>query len=246
MSRAFQSVRDLLGHIGFIVRGEYRVRLEGAAWIERAFRHDALPLAEQIRQHALIIDQDAVLAIGHFETHRQIIAAHHTTVLDQSAEPDARSRRHVPFDDIAGRIEKNDRIAKRIEHQRNRDGQHSHPTADQNQTSLLASHRGPDFYPSSPRPLTRSSMRLIWSGWSDSARRASAAALLALSRSPRIAYARTSRIQPSTSLPSACSLSAKRCTMSRIISVRWVSGIFSAAAISVALGPLEAGVPLVP
>ena len=63
MSRAFQSVRDLLGHIGFIVLGEYRVRLEGAAWIERAFRYDALPLAEQIRQHALIIDRDAGPAI---------------------------------------------------------------------------------------------------------------------------------------------------------------------------------------
>src|SRR6202040_62924 len=68
MSRTLQGVRHLLGHIGFIVLGEYRVGLEGAACIECAFRHDSLTLAEQIRQHALIIDRDAGLAIGHFET----------------------------------------------------------------------------------------------------------------------------------------------------------------------------------
>jgi hypothetical protein len=44
------------------------------------------------------------------------------------------------FDDIAGRIEKNDRIAKRIEHQRDRDSKHADPAADQNQTPMLASH----------------------------------------------------------------------------------------------------------
>src|SRR6516225_7597290 len=167
--------------------GQNRVRLERATRVEHSFRHDALTFAEQVRQHTLIADGNVALAVGHFETHRQVTVAHHSSVLDQSAEPDARSRRHVLFDDIAGRIEKNNRVAKRIEHQRNGECHHGHPTADQNQTSLLASHRGPDFYPSSPRPLTRSSMRLIWSGWSDSARRASAAASLALSRSPRIA-----------------------------------------------------------
>src|SRR3974377_146019 len=43
---SLQRIGDFFGHIGFIVLGEYRVRLEGAARIERAFRYDALPLAE--------------------------------------------------------------------------------------------------------------------------------------------------------------------------------------------------------
>jgi hypothetical protein len=47
---------------------------------------------------------------------------------------------NVSFNDIARRIEKNDRIVKRVEHQRNRDSQHGHPTADQNETPLLTSH----------------------------------------------------------------------------------------------------------
>src|SRR6516164_5533700 len=70
----------------------------------------------------------------------RLLPPRHTAVLDQSAEPDARPRRHMLFHDIAGRIEKNDRIAKRIEHQRNGDAQHGYPAADQNETSLLASH----------------------------------------------------------------------------------------------------------
>src|SRR5215469_4232830 len=142
MTRALQSVRNLLRHVIFIVLGEDRVRPERAGYIECAFRHDALTFAEKVRQHALIIDRDSVLAVGYLKAHRHIVSAHEAAILDQAAEPDARSCGYVFFHDIAGRIEEHDGIAKGIKHQRNREPKHRHRTTDQYEASLFASHPG--------------------------------------------------------------------------------------------------------
>jgi hypothetical protein len=135
-----------------------RIRLERAPRVERTFRHDALPFAEQVRQHALIADGNVPLAVGHFEPHRKIIAVHQRAVLDQPAKPDSRPPPDVLLHDVARRIEEHDRIAKRVEHQRSRDGQHAEAAADQNEAPLLASHDGRlgrmRNYPSSRRVTT--------------------------------------------------------------------------------------------
>src|SRR5271168_2844354 len=90
---------------------------------------------------------------------------------------------------VARRIKKHDRIAKRIEHKRNGDCEHADPAADQNEASPFAGHDSVFTgvilrQPSRPRSFIRSSIRLASSGRPLSARLASAAASLALSRSP--------------------------------------------------------------
>ena len=75
--------------------GEDRIGIEQARTVKRAFGDDALPFAKQIGQHALIRDGDIAAAIGHVEVDFQIVAAHQTSWLHQSAKPDAGARRDM-------------------------------------------------------------------------------------------------------------------------------------------------------
>ena len=70
---------------------------ERAGRLDHALGHHPLPFAEKVGQDALIGDRDRILAVGHLEAHREIVAAHHGSGLDQTAEPDAAARRHVPL-----------------------------------------------------------------------------------------------------------------------------------------------------
>src|SRR5712671_5239766 len=45
-----QGIRNFFRHVGFVVLGKHVVGLEDAGAVERPFRYNALPLAEQIRQ----------------------------------------------------------------------------------------------------------------------------------------------------------------------------------------------------
>src|SRR5271155_2962188 len=74
MPRLLQRVGDLFGHIDLVVFGKNSVSSENTGTVERAFGDDALPFAEQIRQHALIGDRDLALAVGDFEAHGEVTA----------------------------------------------------------------------------------------------------------------------------------------------------------------------------
>ena len=121
--------------------GQDRVGVEQTAAVERTFGYSALPFAEQVGQDALIRDLYLAVAVDDLEANSQIIVAHEAAGLHQSAEPDARARRDVLLRHVARRIEKHDGIAERVEHERNRHGEHADAAADQNEASPLAGHR---------------------------------------------------------------------------------------------------------
>ena len=140
MPRLFQRVGDLLRHVGLIVFGEDRVGGEQSGTVQRAFGDDALPFPEQVGQHALIGDRYLAVAVGDVETDFQIVAAHQASGLHQAAEPHAGAGGDALLRDVARRIEEHDGIAKRVEHQRHRNGEHAERAADQDEASPLASH----------------------------------------------------------------------------------------------------------
>jgi hypothetical protein len=136
----FQRVGDLFRHVGLVVLGEDRIGVELAGAVQCAFGDHALALPEQIRQHALIGDHDVAIAVGHIEADFQIVAARDTSRLDQAAEADARPGRNVLLRHVARRIEEHDRIAKGVEHEANRNGEHAQRAADQDEASALPRH----------------------------------------------------------------------------------------------------------
>ena len=113
----FQGVDDFLRHVALVMLGEHGVGIEDAARLELAFGHHALPFAEQVGHDALIAHRDVVLAVGHFEADAQIVAALDAAGLDQSADANARAGREMLFGHVGRRIEKDDEIAHRAEHQ---------------------------------------------------------------------------------------------------------------------------------
>src|SRR5205823_10138356 len=78
--------------------------------------------------------------IGHVELDLEVVPAHHAAGLDQAAEADARSGGNVFLDDVARRIEEDNRILERAEHQRNRQAKDTKRGADQSEASLPARH----------------------------------------------------------------------------------------------------------
>ena len=159
--------------------GQHGIGTEHAGLIEGAFRHDALPFAEQVRQQALIGDRHSVVAVGHLKLHLHVIGALQTARRDKPAKPDARAGGDLFLRHVGRRIEEDNGFTQRAQHQA--DGERKHAEADSNQgeAALAARHQL-----SSPRPLTSSSSRRSFSLSSPMARRASAAAERALSRSP--------------------------------------------------------------
>ena len=82
-----------------------------------------------------------LLAVGDVEADCEILAARDAAFLHQPAETDARARRDLLLDHVGRRIEEDDRILERDEHERDRERQHAERGADQDETSLLAGHR---------------------------------------------------------------------------------------------------------
>src|SRR5580704_12242184 len=89
MPLLLQGVGNFLGHVGFVVLGEHVVGPKYACAIECAFRHDALPLAKQVRQNTLIGDRDRPMAVGHLEADRKTVTAGHASGRDEPAKPNA-------------------------------------------------------------------------------------------------------------------------------------------------------------
>jgi len=68
VARCFQSVGDFLGDVVFVVFGKDFAGNENALGVDRALGHDALTLAKEVRQDALVGDGNAVAQIGDTET----------------------------------------------------------------------------------------------------------------------------------------------------------------------------------
>ncbi len=161
-----QGIGDVLRHVGLVVLGEHGVGAEHARRIERAFGDDALPLAEQIRQDALVGDRQRRAAVGDGEGHREIVAALQRALLHQAAEAETLAGTEMLLGDHRRRREEHDGIAQRVQHQARGDREHDERAADQCQTPLLPGHGasllmtlsenrcalfGVMLYPSSPR-----------------------------------------------------------------------------------------------
>src|SRR4029079_8072098 len=58
-----QRIGDFFRHVGLVVLGEHIVGFEGPLAVERTLGHDALPLAKEVRQQALIGNLDSILAV---------------------------------------------------------------------------------------------------------------------------------------------------------------------------------------
>src|SRR5215510_4953899 len=198
-----QSVGDVLRHIGLVVLSEHAVGPKGTSRIEGAFGDHALPFAEKIRQQTLISDRNRTLAVGHLKTDGKAVAAPNAALLHEAANADARARFDVFFHHVGRRIEEDDGLLERAEHQSHREREHAERSTDEGEASLLAGHRAiPGAQPSRPSPLRRSSSRRNLIASPASARRASTTAARALSGWPSTIYERTSRNHPSTSAPS--------------------------------------------
>jgi len=123
--------------------GEHVVGTKDAAAIECSFRHDALPFAEQVWQDTLISDWNGLVAVGQVEADRQVVAANDTALDDQTAEPDPSAGGNVFFYHIRRRIEENDRIPHRKQHQQYSDRKYADTPSDHGKSTLLARHETP-------------------------------------------------------------------------------------------------------
>src|SRR5579871_4807105 len=84
-----QRLDDFLRHVGLVVLGKHLVGAEGSVRLDPAERHNALPLAEQVRKNAGISDLDSRLAVTHTEPRERMAmigAALHRPRLDQTTE----------------------------------------------------------------------------------------------------------------------------------------------------------------
>src|SRR6516225_5215658 len=136
-----QSIGDVLRHIGLVVLGEHAVGPKCTSRIEGAFGDHALPFAEEIRQQALIGDRDCTLAVGHLETDGKAVTAPNAALLHQAANADTRPRFDVFFNHVGRRIEEDDGLPERTEHQSHRERDHAERGTDEGEASLLAGHR---------------------------------------------------------------------------------------------------------
>jgi hypothetical protein len=84
-----QGIRNFFRHVAFVVLGKHVVGLEDAGAVERPFCHNTLPLAEQVRQNALISDRYGAVSVRHLEAHRKRIAAGQAAGSDEPAEANA-------------------------------------------------------------------------------------------------------------------------------------------------------------
>ena len=203
MPLLLQGVGDFLGHVALIMLSEHIVGIEYAGVVERPFRHDPLPFAEQVRQDALKGDRNGTVAVGHLEAHRECVSFGNAAGRDEASEADAGAGRDVLLGDIGRRVEEDDRILERAEHEQNRDQEDAETRGDQDNAALLprhqsinslcalplapASHLRPiprNGQPPMSRSLTAASRLRSLSGSLASAARASAIASFALAFSP--------------------------------------------------------------
>ena len=113
-----QGVDDFLRHVRLVVLGQHGIGFERAAAVERAFGDDALPFAEQVGQDALIADRELARCRRSPRSARADCRRARAAFLDQPAEPDAGAGLDVLFHHVGRRIEEHDGILQRAQHQR--------------------------------------------------------------------------------------------------------------------------------
>ena len=122
--------------------------------LHHAFRHDALSLAEQVRQQARIGDPHVARQIGHDEVDGRVADMGHGSLLDKAADAQPGAEGRGLLGELAGAVEEHDAVAQREEREAGRGSRDAESPADQHQTPAFPPH--PD-YPSKP------SSRANWS-----------------------------------------------------------------------------------
>ena len=140
MTLPLQRVGDVFRHIGLVMFGEHAVGAEDPARIESAFSNYALPFAEKIRQKAVVGHRHGTPAVGHLKTDGEPIAAQNAALLHQAADAQARPGFDLLFHYFGRRIEEDDGVFERVEHQRYRKRENAKRGADKGEASLLAGH----------------------------------------------------------------------------------------------------------
>src|SRR5262249_52214545 len=140
MTLLLQGVSDVLRHISLVVFGEYAIGAEDPAWVESTLGNHALPFAEKIRQKAAVGHRHGTLAVSHLKTNSEPIAAQNAALLHQAADAQARPGFDLLFHQLGWRIEEDDGVFERAEHQRHREREDAEGGADNGEASLLASH----------------------------------------------------------------------------------------------------------
>src|SRR5262249_31729480 len=141
MPLLLEGIGNLLRHVIFVVLGEHVVGLEHAVAVERAFRHNTLPFAEQVWQDALIGNRNGAVSVRHLEANRKGLAAGKAARSDESAEANASTRSDVFLGHVGGGIEKDNGILHCKQYQKDSHGKHAYAAGNQRQPPLLTRHR---------------------------------------------------------------------------------------------------------
>ena len=185
---SLQLVRDVLGHVALVMLGEHAVGLEFAVRLQLPVDDDALPFAEEVRQQAGVGDVEILRAVGDGEG--DILAAlDDAAFLHQPADAQPRVRGHLLLSEFGGRVEEDDIVAQREQHQPGGDAERREGADDKCQSLAFARHVLRRFGPrgaGQPPILSSfasSSMRAASLSLPASALRASSSAFFAFSGS---------------------------------------------------------------
>ena len=117
LTGTLQRIGDFGRHVIFIMLGKHIGRGEIAVLAKRSLGDDALPLAEEIGQHAAIGDGYGLHEIGDIETQRRISEIFQRALFDKAAKPDSLAGFDTALHDIARAVEEDDVVAHRKEHE---------------------------------------------------------------------------------------------------------------------------------
>src|SRR5262245_12419778 len=170
----FQGLCDLGWHVGLVVLGKHAIGQEAAGLIERPFGDDTLPFPEKIRQNPGVAHVDATGVIGDGKLDGATCPALEATGRHQPAEANAFAWADTLGGDFARRVEEDDRVAQRQQHEQDGDAQNGNPNADEKRAPLLAGHEpSPKLAASALSSLRARSSPAKWRRASASAARAS-------------------------------------------------------------------------
>jgi hypothetical protein len=113
---------------------------EDAVGPERAFSDHALALAEEVGQEPAIDDADRLVRVGDGEPGLRSVLLH-AAHLDQAAEAETALGWDALLGYLARRIEEDEVVVQRRQHQRRRDAQHGERAHQKPQALALGRHR---------------------------------------------------------------------------------------------------------
>src|SRR5262245_23794906 len=131
---------DFGGHVGLVMLGEHGIGQKASRGIERALGDDALSLAEEVRQNARIAHGDGAGFVGDGKLDRAAGTALDAAGSDQAPKANALAGANAFLRDFARRVEEDDGVAQRNEHERDGKAQDGNPNADDDCATLFAGH----------------------------------------------------------------------------------------------------------